>query len=186
MNRSSFTILSNSKNYAIEAGNNKDFQISKSEVPELNRKLSLEPTPQQPNINSSVVEASSIVPESRACIPNVYREITYKDALDNLDISENFLCKRTEKSPLFLIENPIIIVDKPQMIKKSLFSSKLTIYNVRAVNFNTIVQRTFEDFLWLKAILTDIYPNCYVSMLLLYNFRYQHSQKKHFSITKVM
>lgn len=163
MNKSSFTILSHSKSGIIEKESNKEFQFFKSEVPGYNRKLSID-TPEVPinSMSASSLESPSIIPESRACVPNVYKPITYKEALDELNISENIVCKRIDKSPMFLIEKPIIIVDKPQLIKKSLFSSKQTIYNIRAVNFNTIVQRTFEDFLWLKSKLSETYPNSYV------------------------
>lgn len=108
----------------------------------------------------------------KAKLRNEYKDISNSKFIKEMDIDDQIMCFKMEKSPLYIVNNPRILVQKPKS-STNMFSNKNT-YSIKTLDLNVEVFRLFEDFLWLKDILKEQFPGTFVKDLIKLFFRYLH------------
>lgn len=107
---------------------------------------------------------SYINPSSKARIKSNYTQLPYNKYLSEMNTDESVACQRMEKSPLSIIKHPKVVISKSKIIKKNIFSSKVSLFTVKCEDINSEVERKLEDFLWLKEQIKASWPGYYVNI----------------------
>lgn len=156
------SIFSSRKNSASSGLKNAESPASKSNPNQITTQV------QQSDVNNSIKESASVTtsfikPDMKAKLRNEYKDISNSKFCKEMEIDDQIMCGKMEKSPLNTVKNPRVTVDKPKKTQ-NMFSSK-TSYIVKQLDLNTEVFRQFDDFLWLQEILKDQFPGTFVSLI---------------------
>ena len=81
------------------------------------------------------------------------------------NLPETLKCNTIEETPLGREEEAIVKITSSQKIDKGIFSKTITLFTITAIPLGKTVQRSFEDFEWLRKTLIKIFDSNFIPSL---------------------